>query len=115
MQRKKMKNITLITAQDAFEMSKGNKKVIFIDARTENEYNSGHIKGALLGFDAFNPSVVNEKISKLDKNRTYIIYCASGHRSVGVFNKFRAAGFENIHNLAGGFGAWKYKNLPQEK
>jgi len=115
MQRKKMKNTTLITAQEAFEMAKDNKQVVFIDARTQQEYNHGHIKGALSGFDAFNPSTVISKIGQLDKSKTYIIYCASGHRSVGVYKKFSAAGFENIHNLAGGFGAWKYKNLPQEK
>lgn len=114
-QRSKMKNINSISAVDAFELSQKNNALAFIDARTEGEYNHGHIKGALSGFDAFSPTTINSKLALLDKSETYIIYCASGHRSIGVYKKFKSAGFENIYNLAGGFGVWKYKNLPQEK
>ena len=50
-----------------------------------------------------------EKIEQMDKNRTYLIYCRSGRRSIRVGTLMRNGGFDakKIFHLDGGLVAWK--------
>ena len=77
---------------------------ILIDVRTPGEFAQGHIKGARL-INVSNYSF-SEKINKLDKNKTYLVYCRSGSRSRRAVSKMKAAGFTNIYNLQGGIRSW---------
>jgi rhodanese-related sulfurtransferase len=56
-----------------------NPNDVLLDVRTPQEYQSGHIAGAK-NFNVSTLSVLNE-IQKLDKSKTYILYCKSGGRS----------------------------------
>jgi len=38
--------------------------------------------------------------------RAMLVYCAAGGRSAAVCDHLSKEGFENLHNLTGGFGAW---------
>ena len=73
---------------------------IIIDVRTKEEYNSGHIKDAI-NID-FYSSDFEKQISKLDKNKNYLIYCMSGGRSSEVLEIMREMNFKNISELEGG-------------
>ena len=48
----------------------------------------------------------------IDKNQTYYIHCAGGYRSVIATSILKARGFNNLIDIAGGFGAIKNSNLP---
>lgn len=80
------------------------KNVVILDVRTPEEFQSGYIKGAILinvqsaGFDA--------AIQKLDKQKTYLVYCRSGARSMNAARKMKSAGFEQLYNLDGGIMGW---------
>jgi rhodanese-related sulfurtransferase len=89
------------------------KKSVVIDLRTPNEIKSkGKIKGAteidFLALDA------EEKIKKLDKNKTYLVYCAGGGRSSDCKDLMVKEGFRNVVNLQKGFDDWKKKGFEVE-
>jgi len=90
----------------AFKKYIDEKKGILIDLRTDDEIrNKGKIKGAtqidFLAKDA------ETKISKLDKSKTYLIYCAGGGRSGDCAELMEKQGFTHVINLEKGIEAWK--------
>lgn len=89
----------------AFKKMTQEKNTVVVDLRTPDEINSkGKIKGALeidfLAKDA------EEKVLKLDKNKTYLLYCAGGGRSGDCKDLMTEKGFKNVFHLTKGFGDW---------
>src|SRR6266568_2910016 len=62
-----------------FEKLRADKKNVVLDVRTKKEFEAGHIPGAI-NIDVNTPDF-KEKISKLNKNKTYLVHCAAGGRS----------------------------------
>lgn len=90
------------------------KNGIILDLRTTQEItDKGYLKGAVqLDFLAKD---AEDKIGKLDKNKTYYIYCASGGRSGDAAEYMEKHGFKKVYNLEKGFSEWVMKGLPIEK
>ncbi|MFM7005963.1 MAG: rhodanese-like domain-containing protein [Flavobacteriales bacterium] len=84
---------------------KNEKKAIVIDVRTPAEWQQGVIAGADLFID-YNGANFKQQIAKLDKSKTYIIYCRSGGRSAGASQVMTDAGFKNVINMQGGISSW---------
>lgn len=89
------------------------KEVHLIDVRTPNEYNQGHLMNATL-ID-FMQSDFKEKISKLDKSKPIIVYCAVGGRSQQSLSILESAGFTEIYDLKRGIRGWLSEGLPVTK
>ena len=89
------------------------KKYILIDLRTTDEIKSkGKIKGATeLDFLDKNAEA---NIEKLDKKKSYLIYCAGGGRSSDCAELMKKQGFKQVVNLEKGFGDWKNKGFEIE-
>lgn len=101
-------NKTKIEHVDAATFKKyiDEKKSVLIDLRTDDELkNKGMIKGAVqidfLAKDA------EEKIAKLDKKKTYLVYCAGGGRSGDCAELMEKQGFSHVVNLEKGIEGWK--------
>jgi rhodanese-related sulfurtransferase len=73
---------------------------IILDVRTPEEYRDGHLDGAI-SLDYFGDEFLDD-FDKLDKQRTYLVYCRSGRRSVRVCTLMRNAGFSSVYQLDGG-------------
>jgi rhodanese-related sulfurtransferase len=84
------------------------KNAILIDVRTPEEINEGIIEGATVFVDYKNANFASE-IAKLDKSKTYIVYCRSGGRSAGASEMMIGQGFQSIYNLEGGITGWTGK------
>ncbi len=84
---------------------KNEKKAVVIDVRTPAEWQQGVIAGADLFID-YNGANFKQQIAKLDKSKTYIIYCRSGGRSAGASQVMSDAGFKNVINMQGGISSW---------
>ncbi len=91
-------------------ISSTDKKHIILDVRTSEEFQMGHIKNAH-NIDFYSPDFVT-KISQLDKNKTYFIYCHSGNRSGQTFSLMKKLGFTTVYNLQYGINDWKQNNFP---
>ena len=98
---------------ETFKKLMEDKKSIVIDLRTPNEIKSkGKIKNAIeLDFLALD---AEEKVKKLDKKKSYLIYCAGGGRSGDCKDLMVKEGFNNVANLAKGFDDWKKKGFEVE-
>jgi len=80
------------------------KNIQVIDVRTAEEYRDGYIKNAI-NID-FKSSEFIQNISRLDKNKSYLIYCKSGNRSGKASKVMDSLGFYKIYDLKGGFMNW---------
>ncbi len=105
-----IKNVDAATFKKMIDEKKG----VLIDLRTTEEINSkGQIKGAQQ-ID-FLSKEIEANIAKLDKKKTYLIYCAGGGRSGDCAEMMQKMGFKEVYNLEKGFGDWKNKGFDIEK
>jgi rhodanese-related sulfurtransferase/glyoxylase-like metal-dependent hydrolase (beta-lactamase superfamily II) len=83
---------------------------LLVDVREENEWNEGHINGAL----HIPMAQLPERLSELDKKMTTIVVCRSGNRSGKVAAWLINRGYDAL-NMTGGMLAWSEAHLPEEK
>ena len=74
-------NLKIINVKDWLDLSRS-EGVIFLDIRTQEEFEKFHLDGAI-NLDFYNESY-REDLDKLDKSRTYLTYCRSGRRRCGI-------------------------------
>lgn len=99
---------------EIFEKMLAEGNVQLIDVRTLNEFNNGYIANAQL-IDFTQSGQFEIAISKLDKERPVMVYCAVGGRSSKAANILQQKGFKQIYDLTGGFNEWKTANKPYIK
>jgi rhodanese-related sulfurtransferase len=77
---------------------------VILDVRTPEEYNAGHLKGAinLNYYDAD----FQKKLAAMDKRKKVVVYCAVGGRSGKALSQMDALGFQYVLNMKGGYNAW---------
>ncbi len=86
---------------------------IILDVRTSKEFARGHIKGAEL-IDIYDKSF-GRNVLKLPKNKTILIYCATGIRSRTAGNFLAKNGYSKVYDLQRGLMAWNSLKYPLEK
>ena len=84
-----------------------------LDVRTPGEWDCGHLANATF-IDFYKPNF-KEKVSELDKDQTYVVYCAVGGRSAQAANQMREMGFKHVINMKGGIKDWARQGLPIEQ
>lgn len=95
-----------ITAAEAKEMMDQDESILILDVRTEEEFNSGHIEGAILLPDY---EIADQAVAVLnDKAATILVYCRSGQRSAGAVKTLNKLGYTNIIDF-GGINDWTYE------
>ena len=95
-----------ITAQQAKEIMDTQKDYIILDTRTQEEYDEGHIPGAILiPYDE-----ILEKAEGVltDKDQLILVYCRSGRRSKLAAEDLVELGYTNIKEF-GGIIDWPYE------
>ena len=98
-------SVDTISVQD---LNKIREKVQIIDSRSNKEYSTSKIKGALF-IDYKNPNFTNLNINKTD---TIVVYCTIGYRSEKIAEKLEKEGYLNVFNLYGGIIQWVNKKNP---
>jgi rhodanese-related sulfurtransferase len=101
-------NIPAVSPHEALQMQT-QKQAVIVDVRENDEWNSGHIAGAI----HVPLSDLQNHLAELSKyqNSQLIVQCRSGARSAKAADILAKAGFTNVHNLAGGLNAWQKENL----
>jgi molybdopterin/thiamine biosynthesis adenylyltransferase/rhodanese-related sulfurtransferase len=82
---------------------------VWIDVREADEWQEGHLPGAVHIPRGFLESRV-EAVAP-DKSTPVVVYCASAARSAFAAKSLAGLGYENVHSLAGGFTDWKRNGL----
>lgn len=93
-----------------FEAKTQEADVVILDVRTKSEFNEGHIANSI-NIDFQSDTFLNE-ISKLDKSKTYAVYCRSGNRSGKAVATMSNEQFISLYNLNGGVIDWAGAGYP---
>jgi rhodanese-related sulfurtransferase len=95
-----------ISAADAKARMDSGDELIILDVRTQEEFNAGHIAGAIL---VPNETIIDEQPELLpDLDAEILVYCRSGNRSGQAANKLLAMGYTNVIDF-GGIIDWPYE------
>ena len=95
-----------ISQEEAKEMM-DTQEVIILDVREQDEYDSGHIPGAvLLPVGTIDEGTAAAVIP--EKDTTVLVYCRSGNRSKTASSALAELGYTNIYEF-GGIKTWPYE------
>ena len=108
-----LKTISPAEASDLIAKHKNNANFIIIDVRTPREFKSGHIEKAIL-LDYYSKTYTDE-LKRLDKTKTYLIYCRTGNRTGKTMKMIKNMGFSRVYNMAKGIKGWRSKGFPVTK
>ena len=95
-----------ITAEEAKAIMDSEEGYIILDVRTQEEYDQGHIPGAIV----ISHEEIGEKAEGVltDKNQLILVYCRSGRRSKLAAEILVGLGYTNIKEF-GGILDWPYE------
>ena len=105
-----------VTPQEAFTLiqeNESNPDFVILDVRTAEEVADGYIENAI-NID-FYSETFRDELNRLDKNKTYLIYCQSGNRSGKALNIMEELNFREVYNVSGGIVGWQAEGLPTIK
>ena len=95
-----------ITQEEAKEMM-DTQEVIVLDVREQDEFDAGHIPGAvLLPVGTITKDTAADGIPELDS--IVLVYCRSGNRSKTASKALADLGYTNIYEF-GGINTWPYE------
>ena len=101
-----------ISRQEALALQESGEGLLFVDVRTPEEYDSGHVPGAVnIPRDQL-PSRFAELESARDR---LVVYCERGPRAVAAAATLVSEGFTNVRHLTGDMAGWRAAGLPIEK
>ncbi len=95
-----------LTQEQWSEQAAADKDAVILDVRTQEEVDDGYIPGAV-HIDFYLGQGFLEEIEKLDKSKSYYVYCRSGNRSGQACALMNSRGFERCYNLMGGMMEWE--------
>ena len=95
-----------ITAEEAKAIMDSEEGCIILDARTQEEYDQGHIPGAVV----ISHEEIAEKAEEMltDKDQLILVYCRSGRRGKITAEALVGLGYTNIREF-GGIIDWPYE------
>ena len=94
-----------ISAADAKARMDSGDTIVILDVRTQEEYDAGHIAGAIL---VPNETIADKQPQLLpDLDAEILVYCRSGNRSAQAAKKLIAIGYTNVVDF-GGIIDWPY-------
>ena len=83
---------------------------LFVDIREADEWEQGHIPGAVLVPRSHLEQEIETKAA--DRARPLVLYCAGGVRSVFAARTLQEMGYATVVSMSGGFNEWKALGLP---
>lgn len=78
------------------------KNVCFVDIRTPEAFDEGHIAGAVR-VDDLN---IKDFLADCDRGKPLVCYCYHGYSSRAAARFFEERGFREVYSMVGGFTAW---------
>jgi rhodanese-related sulfurtransferase len=102
--------INLEQAKELYEQNE-----LFIDAREKEEFEAGHIRGAVnIPFDNIDNYI--EEINRIPKNEIVITYCSGTDCDLSILlgNKLSEMGYKNVYIFFGGWMKWLNSGYPIE-
>ena len=108
-----IKKISIVEAYALVQANSGKFDFVLLDVRTPSEFDDGHLSGAIM-IDFGSANFKNE-VGKLDKNKRYLVYCRTSHRSGLAVAEMKNLGFIEVYDMDGGIVAWQSAGYPTVK
>ncbi len=91
-------------------LKSANHNIVVLDVRSAEEYEDGHVSGAI----NTSHDTVADNLNKLSqyKDNTVVVYCRSGRRAAFAENILAENGFKNLRHLTGDMNGWLKADLP---
>lgn len=89
-----------------WEQANNDADAVILDVRTEEEVEEKSIPHTL-HIDFYQGQGFLDELEKLDKNKSYYVYCKSGGRSGQACMIMQQLGFDKTFNLVGGITEWE--------
>lgn len=106
--------MTDLTQDQWITKIQGDNNSVIIDVRTPEECFEGIQESALM-INILQLDTFMQEINKLDKTKTYYLYCRSGNRSGRACRILEDLGFNETYNLIGGMNSWTEKTVNPSK
>lgn len=104
------KGVKILEPKEFLAAAGADSTAVILDVRQPSEFSEGHLEGAV-NLDWLDEPVFMEGMKKLDKERTYYVYCRSGRRSNAAATKMQGEGFK-VFDMAGGILRYTELGLP---
>lgn len=89
-----------VTPQEAKERMAADKNLLILDVREPDEFQSGHISGAVNY--PWDSGVLRQEYGKLSADNSVLLVCKTGTRSSLAANFLISAGFTKVYDMIGG-------------
>jgi len=86
----------------------GADRLTVLDVRTDKEWNSGHIDGAL----HIHGGRLQERLADVPQGKPVAVICGTGFRASIAASFLKREGYDEVINVIGGMSAWKAAGLP---
>ncbi len=100
-------------ADSLIAANRGNSDFIMLDIRRQEEFDYARITGAV-SFDLMT-GTFPKKLNRLDKTKTYLLYCNEDTRSPEALELMKDKGFTAAYRIEGGLTAWALAGYPVER
>ena len=111
MMNQNIEAVPTISAQQLHQLLHSKKEILLLDVRENHELHES--SGSISGVKNIPLAQLGTHLDALkrDPDRTIVTICRSGGRATKAAQVLRAAGFTDVHVLAGGMQAWNAKTL----
>ena len=92
-------------AADLIEKHRRDRDFAILDIRTPGEFQSGHLAKSI-PIDFYSQTFADQ-LNRLDKTKTYLVYCRTGNRSTKSLELFKKLKYQKVYHMASGISAWK--------
>jgi rhodanese-related sulfurtransferase len=106
----KDEGVKKINTEEMAALIASDQNIQIVDLRTPGEIAQGFIAKSV--FINFSEGNLEEKFGALDKEKSLVIYCASGGRSGKASSIIEKLDFKSMYDYTDGFNGWKTKGLP---
>lgn len=100
-----------ISSRDAKALLDKNKNIYLLDVRTPQEYGQGRLAGSVL----IPIGEFERRSGEVPKNKTIVVYCAVGSRSLPVANFLAQQGYKDVYNMTDGIVGWYRNGFPVQR
>lgn len=105
------KRIREVSPSEVKGMVERKDDVVMLDVREPNEWNLGHIPGAV----HIPRGTLETKVEQvIPRDRQVVLYCAGGNRSALAADTLQQMGYENVASMADGWRGWMQAGGPVE-
>lgn len=100
-----------VSPSEVKQMVERQEDVVYLDVREPNEWNLGHIPGAV----HIPRGTLETKVEQaIPRDRRVVVYCAGGNRSALAADTLQQMGYENVASMAEGWRGWMQAGGPVE-